>query len=102
KINFATTKTTVATSHKQRVQTLLNVPGGIELQLARSRLKLVFFNLITNALEAMPAGGEIHIQATRGRDHVLDTIEDTGPGIPDAIRDNVFEPFVTAGKENGL
>src|SRR5260370_25687160 len=29
-------------------------------------------------------------------------IEDTGPGIPHEIRDKVFEPFVTAGKENGL
>jgi signal transduction histidine kinase len=29
-------------------------------------------------------------------------MEDTGPGIPHDIRDKVFEPFVTAGKENGL
>jgi signal transduction histidine kinase len=101
-IIVAASEAAAAATDNQRVQILLNVPGGIELQLARSRLKLVFFNLITNALEAMPGGGEIHIEATRGRDHVLVTIEDTGPGIPDEIRDKVFEPFVTAGKENGL
>src|SRR5580700_8846146 len=79
-----------------------NVPGQIKLLLARSRMKLMFFNLITNALEAMPGGGEVRIGATRNRDYVLVAIEDTGPGIPHEIRDKVFEPFVTARKENGL
>jgi signal transduction histidine kinase len=65
-------------------------------------MKLMFFNLITNALEAMPGGGEVRIGATKNRDYVLVAIEDTGPGIPHEIRDKVFEPFVTAGKENGL
>jgi signal transduction histidine kinase len=34
--------------------------------------------------------------------YVLIELEDTGPGIPRRIRDRVFEPFVTAGKKNGL
>jgi signal transduction histidine kinase len=91
-----------AAMENQRVQILLDVLEGIELPLARSRMNLVFFNLITNALEAMPEGGEIRISARRNRDYVLVAIEDTGPGIPHEIRDNVFQPFVTAGKENGL
>ena len=86
----------------QRVQILLDVPGQIKLPLVRSRIKLMFFNLITNALEAMPGGGEVRIGATSNRDYVLVAMEDTGPGIPHEIRDKVFEPFVTAGKENGL
>jgi signal transduction histidine kinase len=89
-------------TENQRVQILLDVPGGIELPLQRSRMKLMFFNLITNALEAMPGGGEIRIAATRSRDYVLVAIEDTGPGIPHEIRDRLFEPFVTAGKQGGL
>ncbi len=72
------------------------------MPLVRSRMKLMFFNLITNALEAMPSGGEVRIGATRNRDYVLVAIEDTGPGIPHEICDKVFEPFVTAGKGNGL
>jgi signal transduction histidine kinase len=86
----------------QCVQILLDVPGQIKLPLARSRVKLMFFNLITNALEAMPGGGVVRIGAMSDRDYVLVVIEDTGPGIPHEIRDKVFEPFVTAGKENGL
>ena len=98
----AASEAAAAAMDNQRVRILLDVPGQIKLPLARSRMKLMFFNLITNALEAMPGGGEVRIGATRNRDYVLVAIEDTGPGIPHEIRDKVFEPFVTAGKENGL
>src|SRR5882724_9393075 len=98
----AASEAAAAAMDNQRVQILLDVPGQIKLPVARSRMKQMFFNLITNALEAMPGGGEVRIGATRNRDYVLVAIEDTGPGIPHEIRDQVFEPFVTAGKGNGL
>jgi len=87
---------------KRNVQVLLDVPGGIELRLARSRIERVFINVITNALEAMPGGGVIRIRGRKDRDQVLIEIEDTGSGIPREIRDRLFEPFVTAGKAGGL
>jgi signal transduction histidine kinase len=62
----------------------------------------VFFNLITNALEAMSHGGKIRIGARKAGKYVLIDVEDTGPGIPYGIRDRLFEPFVTAGKDHGL
>ena len=98
----AASEAAAAAMDNQRLQIILDVPRQIKLPLARSRMKLMFFNLITNALEAMPGGGEVRIGATRTRDYVLVAIEDTGPGIPHEIRDKVFEPFITAGKENGL
>ncbi|HZC34467.1 MAG TPA: HAMP domain-containing sensor histidine kinase [Chthoniobacterales bacterium] len=101
-IIVAASERAAAATDNRRVQILLDVPEQIELPLARARMKLMFFNLITNALEAMPGGGEVRIAATGNRDYVLVAIEDTGPGIPHEIRDKVFEPFVTAGKENGV
>jgi signal transduction histidine kinase len=98
----AASEAAAAAMDNQKVQILLDVPGQIKLPLARSRMELMFFNLITNALEAMPGGGEVRIGVTRNRDCVLVAIEDTGPGIPHEIRNKVFEPFVTAGKKNGL
>jgi signal transduction histidine kinase len=89
-------------AEKQRVRILNNVPGGIEIPMARSRMERVFFNLIANALEAMPHGGEIRIGARRTDNCALIEVEDTGPGIPRGIRDRLFEPFVTAGKDHGL
>jgi signal transduction histidine kinase len=89
-------------AEKQSVRIWNNVPGGIEVLMTRSRMERVFFNLITNALEAMPHGGEIRIGTKRKDNCVLIEVEDTGPGIPRGIRDRLFEPFVTAGKEDGL
>jgi signal transduction histidine kinase len=101
-IIVAASKAAVAGTDNRRVQMFLDVPGRIELPLARSRMKLMFFNLITNALEAMPGGGEVRLGVTRSRDCVLVSVEDTGPGIPHEIRDRLFQPFVTAGKPGGL
>jgi signal transduction histidine kinase len=78
------------------------VPDDLAMPLERSRIQRVFFNLITNALEAMPHGGTIHIGARKADNCVLIAVEDTGPGIPRGIRERLFEPFVTAGKEHGL
>jgi signal transduction histidine kinase len=90
------------TAQKQNVRILNDVPGGIEIPLMRSRMERVFLNLITNALEAMPHGGLIRIGLRMAENCLLIEVEDTGPGIPRGIRDRLFEPFVTAGKDNGL
>jgi signal transduction histidine kinase len=84
------------------VQILLEVPEGLELPLIRSRMERVFFNLIANSLEAMATGGKLRIEARKAGSYVLIELEDTGPGIPRGIRDRLFEPFVTAGKQDGL
>jgi signal transduction histidine kinase len=81
---------------------LLEVAERIELPLIRSSIERVFFNLIANALEAMPTGGKLRIVGRKALDCVLIELEDTGPGIPRGIRDRLFEPFVTAGKPGGL
>src|SRR5579862_2411868 len=89
-------------AEEQSVQILNDVPGGIEMPLERSRMECVFFNLIANAVEAMPHGGQVRISATKGDNCMLIAVEDTGPGIPAGIRDRLFEPFVTACKSQGL
>jgi signal transduction histidine kinase len=98
----AASEAACAAMYERRVQVLLDVPTGIELLLERSRIERVFVNVITNAIEAMSGGGEVHIKATKTGDWVLVEIEDTGPGIPREIRDRIFEPFVTVGKTNGI
>jgi two-component system, NtrC family, sensor histidine kinase HydH len=68
-----------------------------------NHLEQVFMVLITNALEATPAGGKVTI-TTSGRNGngraVRVSIQDTGEGIPEENRERVFEPFFTT-KPNG-
>jgi signal transduction histidine kinase len=86
---------------KQNIQILNDMPSGVEIPRERSRMERVFFNLIANAVEAMPHGGKVRISARNAANCMLIEVEDTGPGIPAGIRDRLFEPFVT-GKSQGL
>jgi two-component system cell cycle sensor histidine kinase/response regulator CckA len=55
----------------------------------------VLMNLVVNAADAMPAGGRITIRTGRGDGMVWLAVRDAGPGIPDRIRDKIFEPYFT-------
>lgn len=55
----------------------------------------VFSNLIKNAIDAMPHGGVLKIAASRVGGNLCISFGDTGCGIPDAIRENIFTPFFT-------
>lgn len=59
----------------------------------RSQLEQVFINLIVNAYDAMPEGGELRITARPVRSMVEIIFRDTGPGIPPEDRLRIFEPF---------
>lgn len=87
---------------KQGVDIFLALPVPMEVSIQRSRIKRVFINLITNALEAMPRGGTIRIAAKEVGGCALIRVQDTGPGIPPEIYGRLFDPFVTAEKKDGL
>jgi signal transduction histidine kinase/putative methionine-R-sulfoxide reductase with GAF domain/ActR/RegA family two-component response regulator len=55
----------------------------------------VVLNLLSNARDATPAGGTVTITTRDSRDWVELTVADTGAGIAEAIRERIFEPFVT-------
>jgi signal transduction histidine kinase len=66
------------------------------------KLDRAFHNLLQNACEAAPAeSGSVQIIARGMNNHVDISVTDNGPGIPDSIRADVFQPFVTCGKEGG-
>ena len=60
-----------------------------------SELRGVFTNLINNAIDAMPQGGEIRVKSFMDDNIAVIKIEDTGNGIPPNIKDKIFDPFFT-------
>jgi signal transduction histidine kinase len=61
----------------------------------------VLTNLVSNAADVMPEGGTVTIRTSRSDDRVAIEVSDTGPGIPEEIRQRLFEPFFTHGKKHG-
>lgn len=86
----------------QGVTVSLSIPAEIEVPLERSRMERAFVNLIANSLEAMPQGGAVSISAVPERGSVIVQVQDNGPGIAPEIKSQLFQPFVSAGKRNGL
>ena len=69
------------------------------------RLQQVFINIILNAIDAMPKGGTLHIQAEQEGADVVVRIADTGTGIQPQHLLHIFDPFFTTkgiGKGTGL
>ena len=91
-----------AAAEQQGVTLALEIPAEMEAPLERNRVERVFANLIGNALEAMADGGEVRMTAEMLDGAAVVHVEDTGPGIAQEIRAQLFQPFVSAGKRNGL
>jgi signal transduction histidine kinase len=67
-----------------------------------NKLQRVFHNLILNACEACDRdGGLVDFNVRQKGETVEITVQDNGHGIPDHLRDHIFEAFVSHGKENG-
>lgn len=66
------------------------------------KLERALYNLLLNACEAAPQfGGQVEITAAEVSGDITISVADNGPGIADSIRDRLFHPFVSHGKENG-
>jgi two-component system NtrC family sensor kinase len=69
--------------------------GIPEVMASTNQMRQVMLNLIKNAKEAMPKGGTLTVRTNREDSKVLIHIQDTGVGIPEELRDKIFEAFFT-------
>ena len=65
------------------------------------KINRVFMNIMKNALEAMGKKGKFSLIADEQNGEVVFRLKDNGPGIPEEIKDRLFDSFVTSGKEGG-
>ncbi len=71
------------------------------LKMDETKMRRALYNIASNARDAMEAGGCLTIATGLANGMVQFRLSDTGPGIPNEIRDTLFEPFVTYGKATG-
>ena len=69
------------------------------VKVSSAGIQQVFFNLITNAAQAMTEGGKLMVDCSMLDGKIAVTIEDTGPGISQDRLRTIFEPFVTTKRE---
>lgn len=68
------------------------------------KVERAFYNLLLNASQAARQGAgppEVRVSLAETEGEIVVRIEDNGPGVPDSVRQTLFEPFVSAGKPSG-
>jgi signal transduction histidine kinase len=86
----------------QRIRIRITGEGSTEGWFDFKKLERALLNLLLNACEVVPpTSGKADISLRRKGETLEIRVQDNGPGIPDAVRDRLFEPFVSHGKENG-
>jgi signal transduction histidine kinase len=105
-------------AHRQKVNLSAAVPQQpIMMRIDPEQIHQVLVNVLLNALDALPRGGNVHVQvespvsdgerllgngpSDTGKQEVTVRVRDDGPGIAPRIRERLFEPFVSS-KETGL
>lgn len=91
----------------QKANILLNVTENQvipDIYADRYRLQTALFNLVQNASEAMPDGGEITVSTSVNPEEgtVAISVRDNGPGIPESLMSKICEPFFSTHTEEGL
>jgi signal transduction histidine kinase len=86
------TKLSVA---KIRLKKKLPVRGDAVLRGDRPQLEQAVLNLVLNAVEAMPQGGELQLSVQRREKNILLTVQDSGRGMPKEIAERLYEPFLS-------
>lgn len=77
----------------QGVEVELDIPPHSLLDADREMIRRAILNLVLNALDAMPEGGELVITAYDGPRAFELEVADSGPGLPDGDKARLFEPF---------
>jgi signal transduction histidine kinase len=89
--------------HDEKVEVRFRKNSSVYTKGIADELKRVVINLVKNAYEAMPDGGKIELHLYKQQQHIFIEVEDSGSGIPEETRPNIFVPnFSTKSSGTGL
>jgi K+-sensing histidine kinase KdpD len=77
----------------------VNFKGRVKMD--QDKIVRVFYNVASNARDAMPEGGTLRVSTAEESGFVRIDFADTGTGMPEEVRNKIFEPFMSYGKKHG-
>jgi signal transduction histidine kinase len=77
-----------------------STPGRLQANVDALAIEQVLINLLLNAIDASPGGTSVTVEAATEPQGIRIEVHDKGPGIPEAAREHIFDPYFTT-KENG-
>ena len=80
----------------------MHCPHDLIIRGDESEMREVLVNLVFNAVDAMPKGGELVLSARRAKDAIEVSVGDTGTGMTEETRLRVFDPFFTTKDQLGM
>jgi K+-sensing histidine kinase KdpD len=86
---------------KNNVQLVRQAEFAGKVSLDQDKLVRVFYNIASNARDAMPQGGSLTVRTIRDNGFVKIEFCDSGSGMPEEVKKRIFEPFMTYGKKHG-
>ena len=78
---------------ERRIALTVETPDALQTLGDAAKLERLLLNLLSNAMKFVPDGGRVRVAVETDGFHVALVVEDDGPGIPDALRELIFEPF---------
>jgi PAS domain S-box-containing protein len=85
----------------RRIDLQVDVEGTVVIDGWGHALREALTNLVLNAVDALPNGGEIRLSARREEGRATVAVSDTGTGMPPDVQARIFEPFFTTKGERG-
>ena len=86
---------------KNKVELVRDAKFKGMVKLDQDKVVRVFYNIASNARDAMPQGGKLFVKTERQNGFVKVEFTDTGSGMPEEVKKRLFEPFMTYGKKHG-
>jgi len=94
-------ETLAAIKVPENIEIITQMEECITMRCDPTMIRRVLINIISNAIQAMPEGGMLHLCASATEKDVILAIKDTGPGIPLEIKNKIFRPLITT-KARGM
>jgi K+-sensing histidine kinase KdpD len=86
---------------KNNVKLVRNAQYMGNLKMDQDKMVRVFYNIASNARDAMPQGGTLEVTTAPVEGYVKIEFKDSGTGMPEEVKKRIFEPFMTYGKKHG-